>query len=68
MSFRWLIWTFLSPSQVLVVSVDGSCSGVQAVKDGQIGATAMQFPLLMASLGVEAVAQYEEQIRSVLAV
>ena len=44
--------------QITVVSVDGSCSGVQAVKDGQIGATAMQFPLLMASLGVEAIAKY----------
>jgi fructose transport system substrate-binding protein len=44
--------------QVLIVSVDGGCPGVQAVKDGKIGATAMQFPLLMASLGVEAIAQY----------
>jgi len=44
--------------QVTVVSVDGGCPGVQAVADGKIGATAMQFPLLMASLGVEAVAQF----------
>ena len=27
------------------------CAGVQAVKDGKVGATAMQFPLLMASQG-----------------
>ena len=40
----------------LIVSVDGSCTGVQDVADGNIGATSMQFPLLMASLGVEAIA------------
>ena len=44
--------------QILIVSVDGSCAGVQDVADGKVGATAMQFPLLMASLGVEAVAQF----------
>jgi len=43
---------------VLVTSVDGGCPGVENVKDGVIGATSMQFPLLMASLGVEAVAEY----------
>jgi len=46
--------------QVLIVSVDGSCVGVQNVADGIIGATAMQFPLRMASIGVEAVAQFAE--------
>lgn len=46
--------------QVTVVSVDGSCVGVKNVQDGIIGATAMQFPLLMASIGVEAVAQFAE--------
>jgi len=44
--------------QVTIVSVDGGCPGVQAVADGKIGATAMQFPLDMAGLGVEAVAQF----------
>jgi fructose transport system substrate-binding protein len=44
--------------QVLIVSVDGGCPGVQNVKEGIIGATSMQFPLLMASLGVEAVAEF----------
>jgi len=44
--------------QVLIVSVDGGCPGVQNVKEGIIGATSMQFPLLMASLGVEAVVDY----------
>jgi fructose transport system substrate-binding protein len=43
----------------VLVSVDGSCSGVQDVADGNLGATAMQFPLLMASLGVDAIANGE---------
>jgi fructose transport system substrate-binding protein len=34
---------------VLIVSVDGGCPGVQNVKDGVIGATSQQYPLLMAS-------------------
>ena len=45
-------------TQALVVSVDGGCPGVQSVKGGIIGATSMQFPLLMASMGVEAVAAF----------
>ncbi len=43
---------------VLIVSVDGSCSGVADVRDGVIGATAQQYPLRMASLGMEAIAEY----------
>jgi fructose transport system substrate-binding protein len=43
---------------VLITSVDGGCPGVKNIKAGVIGATAMQFPLLMASLGVEAIAKY----------
>jgi fructose transport system substrate-binding protein len=43
---------------VLVVSVDGGCPGVADVKDGVIGATSQQYPLLMASLGIEAIAKY----------
>jgi fructose transport system substrate-binding protein len=45
-------------SDVLVVSVDGGCPGVQNVADGVIGATSQQYPLLMASLGIEAIAQF----------
>lgn len=41
--------------QALIVSVDGGCPGVQNVADGVIGATSMQFPLLMASKGIEAI-------------
>jgi fructose transport system substrate-binding protein len=43
---------------VLMTSVDGGCPGVKNVKGGVIGATSMQFPLLMASMGVEAVAEF----------
>lgn len=46
--------------QALIVSVDGGCPGVQNVADGVIGATSMQFPLLMASLGIEAIANFAE--------
>lgn len=45
-------------NQALIVSVDGGCPGVQNIKDGVIGATSMQFPLLMASKGVEAIAAF----------
>ena len=43
---------------VLVVSVDGGCPGVKNVQEGFLGATAQQYPLLMASLGVQAVADF----------
>ena len=45
---------------VLIVSVDGGCPGVANVKDGIIGATSQQYPLLMASLGVEAIKAWAE--------
>jgi fructose transport system substrate-binding protein len=41
---------------VIMVSVDGGCAGVQNVKDGVIGATSQQYPLLMVTLGMEAIA------------
>lgn len=40
---------------VLIVSIDGGCPGVANVKDGVIGATSQQYPLLMASKGIEAI-------------
>ena len=43
---------------VVVVAVDGGCPGVKMIKDGIIGATSQQYPLLMASKGVEAVAEF----------
>ncbi len=43
---------------VTIVSVDGGCAGVKNVAGGVIGATSMQFPLKMASLGVDAVVKF----------
>lgn len=43
---------------VLIVSVDGGCPGVQNIADGVIGATSQQYPLRMAALGIEAIAAY----------
>ncbi len=40
---------------VIIVSVDGGLAGVQAVQGGSIQATSQQYPLRMASLGVEAI-------------
>ena len=42
----------------IIVSVDGGCPGVKNVAAGVIGATAQQYPLLMASMGVEAAVEY----------
>lgn len=46
--------------QALIVSVDGGCPGVRNIADGVIGATSMQFPLLMASKGIEAIKTFAE--------
>jgi len=43
---------------VTIVSVDGGCPGVKNVAEGVIGATSQQYPLIMASMGIEAIAQY----------
>ncbi|MGB7286308.1 MAG: substrate-binding domain-containing protein [Salaquimonas sp.] len=43
---------------VLIVSVDGGCPGVASVKSGVIGATSQQYPLLMASKGIDAIAAF----------
>ena len=40
--------------QAIIVSVDGGCNGVRGVQGGQFVATSQQYPLLMASKGVEA--------------
>jgi fructose transport system substrate-binding protein len=42
----------------LIVSIDGGCSGVANVKAGIIAATSQQYPLLTASMGVDAVVEY----------
>ena len=50
---------FLAISQlggdVIVTSIDGSCSGVRSVADGTIGATVMQFPSNMGVMAVDAI-------------
>jgi fructose transport system substrate-binding protein len=43
---------------VTIVSVDGGCPGVENVKKGVIGATSQQYPLKMAQMGVDAIAEY----------
>jgi fructose transport system substrate-binding protein len=43
---------------VAIVAVDGGRQGVKWVEDGIISATSQQYPLLMASDGVEAIADY----------
>jgi fructose transport system substrate-binding protein len=43
---------------VTIVSIDGGCPGVDNVKAGVIGATSMQFPLKMASLGIDAISAF----------
>ena len=45
---------------VTIVSVDGGCTGVKAVKDGTIAATSQQYPLKMATEGVDAVVEYAQ--------
>jgi fructose transport system substrate-binding protein len=56
-------WTALknagkSQGDITIVSVDGGCAGVRNVKAGVIDATSQQYPLLMASRGVQAVVSY----------
>ena len=43
---------------VVIVSVDGGCDGVKAIQAGQLAATSQQYPLKMASMGVEAALAY----------
>ena len=45
---------------VLIVSVDGGCPGVKNVEAGVIGATSQQYPLMMASLGIEAIKKFAD--------
>ncbi len=45
-------------SQAIIVSVDGGCPGIASVASGVIGATSQQYPLLMASKGIEAIAAF----------
>jgi fructose transport system substrate-binding protein len=44
--------------KIIFTGIDGSCSGVQAVRAGQIGATVAQFPTLMGEMAVDAILAY----------
>ncbi|MBP0587879.1 sugar ABC transporter substrate-binding protein, partial [Mycobacterium tuberculosis] len=39
---------------------DGGCPGVKNVEAGIIGATSQQYPLMMASLGIEAIKKFAD--------
>jgi fructose transport system substrate-binding protein len=45
-------------NDVVIVSVDGGCTGVEDVKAGKIAATSQQYPLKMAQMGVDAVVNF----------
>jgi fructose transport system substrate-binding protein len=50
---------------VIIVSVDGGCEGVKNVGEGIIAATSQQYPLKMASMGVEAGIEYAKSGKKV---
>ena len=50
---------------VIIVSVDGGCEGVKNVGEGVIAATSQQYPLKMASMGVEAGIEYAKSGKKV---
>lgn len=43
---------------VLLVSIDGGCDGVRAVRDGTLNATSQQYPLKMAAMAIEAIDRF----------
>lgn len=45
---------------VLLVTVDGGCAGVQQVQDGALSATSQQYPSNMAVMGIEAIIAFAE--------
>jgi fructose transport system substrate-binding protein len=47
-------------TDVLLVSIDGGCPGVKDTASGVIGATSQQYPLLMASMGIEAIKKFAD--------
>jgi fructose transport system substrate-binding protein len=42
----------------MIVSIDGGCSGVAAVQAGRIAATAQQYPLKMATQGIDSIVDF----------
>ncbi len=43
--------------KITIVSIDGACAGIDLVASGELGATSMQFPVVMAQKGVETIAK-----------
>ena len=41
--------------------LNGGCQGVQGIVDGKIAATSQQYPLKMASMGVEAIVKFAKE-------
>ena len=50
---------------VIIVSVDGGCAGIADVGAGVIAATSQQYPLKMASMGVDAGVEYAKSGKKV---
>ena len=50
---------------VMIVSVDGGCDGIRDVAAGKIAATSQQYPLKMATMGVEAGIEYAKSGKKV---
>ena len=48
----------MNADDILITGVDGGCAGVRDVEAGVIDATSQQYPLKMAALGIEAIAQF----------
>ena len=50
--------TLNKEKNVMIVTIDGGCRGVRDVAAGAIGATAMQYPVRMVSLALEAAVEF----------
>ena len=57
-AYAALIAAGKTTADFILVSVDGGKAGVQDVADGHIAATSQQYPLKMADLGVQAIADF----------
>lgn len=49
----------------MIVSVDGGCTGTRAVQAGQIAATSQQYPLKMATMGIDALTEFAKSGKKV---
>lgn len=49
----------------MIVSIDGGCTGTRAVQAGQIVATSQQYPLKMATMGIDALTEFAKSGKKV---